>query len=256
MNTDNNILPVHSFAQTLFNDEFKELSVDFGEMALDQLIALFLEDAALGVLKDIPLIQSLLTIRRTALGIREYFNLKKQLAFIQALQRGNPDPGGVQQRREAARLGKKWFRDEVETTLLYLDRQNKVEKAIIMAELYKDLLNNTITFLEYQDYLCVLELLFLSDIVQLIELLEAEKKREQPISEPEAVTEELYMGRVIVTRTDYIRCNRLLSLGLLYSAQQIHDNANGPYSLTRPGRYLAELFCKKRITKNSEEKET
>lgn len=244
MKTEEMNLPIRSFKQSLFNDDIKELSINFSEIGLDQLASLVFEEITDDIIREIPIVQSIYVLGRTAIRIKDYFNLKKQLSFIQALQKGNPNQEGIKKRLDAAKRGEKWLEKEAEITAIYLERQADVEKAIIMADLYTDLLNEKITFSEYQDYLGIIDQLFLSDIGQLTEYLRAEKEKKEPFPTSEGKAAELIMCKVIITRTEYIRCNRLLSLGLLYTAQQVKNESMESFTLTRLGRYLAELIYK------------
>ena len=66
-------LSIRPFTEALFTDELKDLSVDFSEIALDSLC----DDNS--ILREIPLVKTMISMLKVGGTIQQKFEFKKQL---------------------------------------------------------------------------------------------------------------------------------------------------------------------------------
>lgn len=227
--TDLTIIP--TFHEALFNDDIKEVSVDFMELALDNMVE------GLSCVKDIPLIGTAIALLKTGRNIYTRFELQKQLTFIQRLQKGERNRAGIEKRKKAYENKEKWFYDEAELLLVYLSRQNKAEKALILAELYLDYMNEKISSETLYDCLDILDQIFLSDLPHLLK-----------INQEEAHIDIGNLGDNVMATIkeidfDLLRCRRLSSMGLLHTIYGFSFGTYipGNFLITEIGRYFCTL---------------
>lgn len=226
--------PLHSFSETLFSEKNLDLAIDVSEIGIDSL----LEKIAQGVIPEaIPVVKTAVALGTT---ISTYISLKKLLTFIQEVQNGKPDAKQVSRRNLAAKKGERWLTKEVETVVTYLEHTADIEKVVIQAKLYLDYINLNISMLQFQEYLAIIDRLFLSDIPQIIEYYEAENELAELLP-PETA------GRAVMTTIDSVKSQRLEAIGILLSETSI--NKNGilhlqKRTLTQEGKYLGSIFVK------------
>lgn len=227
--TDLTIIP--TFYEALFNDNIKGVSIDFTELALDNMVE------GLSCVKDIPLIGTAVALLKTAKNIYTRFELKKQLVFIQRVQKGERDQAGIEKRIKAYENKEKWFYDEAELLLVYLSRQNKVEKALILAELYLDYINEKISSETLHDCLDILDQIFLSDLPHLLKI-----NQEEADIDIENLGDNV-MANLKMIDFDLVRCGRLSSMGLLHTINGFSFGSYipGNFLITEIGRYFCTL---------------
>lgn len=107
--------PVDEFAQALLSTEIADVAVDFAELGIDSLF-----DNP--VLKEIPLVKSAISVWKLSASVKERFEIKKQLAFIQRVSSGTASKEAVDKRRKAYQNGEQWYYKEVERSIIYLSR--------------------------------------------------------------------------------------------------------------------------------------
>ncbi|MBO5462741.1 MAG: hypothetical protein J6A49_05445 [Clostridia bacterium] len=173
-------------------------------------------------------------------SIIEKFNIKKQFVFLFQLQNGDLDEKGLEKRNKAYQFGKKWYFDEVEQTVVFLHRTSRVEKAKIMAELYRDLINSEITTEGYREYLDMVDQIYIQDIPHLLEIYHKQSE-----------TNTLFDGKAFLETEqgkdfsfNEIRCSRLKSIGLLkqYHPMSYGFSLDSYFSLSEYGMYFCEIF--------------
>lgn len=231
---EDNIFPVKTIEESIWSSDIRDLTIDYSEIALDDLAKCILGEHLSPTLESMPVVKMGVAALKLGAGIKTLFDLKKQLTFIQSVQNGHPDEDQVKKRKEAALKGEKWLYREIELTALYLERYSDAKKAKIQAALYVELINGNLSFVKYQDFLTVLDQLILNDIGQLIEISYEENMRSVY---PKLNTSPSMMARIEI---HYVtRCNRLYSLGLLQ-----HDEKNNKYALSPEGKYFSTLLSK------------
>ena len=124
---------VEDFAESAFCLPLADVGIDIADVSIDTLGEMIFGVAYQGFLKNIPIVKTVMTLGETAWNVYQAHILKKQLAFIEGLARGNADPAAIEKRKKALEKNEKWVYDEIETTLVYLERYSHVEKAQIHA---------------------------------------------------------------------------------------------------------------------------
>ena len=222
-NLQNNIL---EFSKLIIGSDLKDTAIDLSEVCLDSLIE---NDS----IKEIPVLSKVFSVVSFGKKVQNHFEFKKAVAFLQQLQKGTIDSEKLEKRRLAYQENKKWFKKEVEQVLLYLSRLSSVEKAKIQAELYIDLINEKITFDQFNEHLDILDRLFLQDLSHLSDINFAESKLDP---QKDDVVAEIQFNLT--------RCSRMTALGLLY---QLHPFSYGfskdnYFRVSETGKYWCDIF--------------
>lgn len=126
-----------SFQETITNTDLSDISKDLVESSIDS----FLTD---GVLKEIPVVKSIIGVIKVSSNISEYLFLKKIVSFLNGIKDINP-----QKRKKVIDKidTSKKYRIRVGEKLLYiLDRSDDYEKAEYIATLFVALLEEQITY--------------------------------------------------------------------------------------------------------------
>ncbi len=113
--------------RSLDSSNLQDLTADLAEAGLDQLF----ED---GIVKDIPILSTLIRLGTTIGLVRDYIFTKKVAKFLLGLSEVDPAERtkfleGVEQRNETQKLG--------ETLLLLLDRLDDFTKPVLLAKIFR-----------------------------------------------------------------------------------------------------------------------
>lgn len=126
-----------SFQETITNTDLSDISKDLVESSIDS----FLTD---GVLKEIPVVKSIIGVIKVSSNISEYLFLKKIISFLNGIK--DIDPQKRKKVIDKIDISKK-YRIKVGEKLLYiLDRSDDYEKAEYIATLFVALLEEQITY--------------------------------------------------------------------------------------------------------------
>lgn len=147
--------PAKSLVETLRSSELAPLSGELAEAALDGI----LED---GVLKDLPVVGSLIALYKTGQSVRDHLFTKKLMTFL----------GGVQQlskQERAVVLGKVAANPEAagELLLLALERMDSMEKPALLAKTFCLLADGHITAAEFHSLRRVIDVVHLDDLPEI-----------------------------------------------------------------------------------------
>ena len=220
-----NIMP------SLFSDEIKDIGFDIAEISIDS----FLEEDS--ILNKIPMVKTVVGVYKTASNIRDRFELKKLFVFLQQFQNGQVDESELEKRRKAYENNEKWFYKEVENILIYLSRHENAVKAKLLAEIYIDYINKVVTLEQYEEYVIILDRIFINDISHLKMIFAAETLK--------GITKEtLDKKEGKIMDFDDTKCERLSSLGLLskVSYMQFGAQVGGDYLITTQGNYICSII--------------
>lgn len=226
--------PVNEFAQALFSTELADIAEDFAELGVDSLF-----DNP--VLKEIPLVKTAVSILKLSVSIKDRFEIKKQLAFIQQVNSGVASTGAVNKRRKAYQNREKWYYDEAELSVVYLSRHTRLEKVKIQAELYLDYINGVVDADEYLERLDVLDSLMLSDVPLLLDIYEEQADFSK--------SSEDFQEKLKNTKTtfDASKCGRLYASGLITPVSRgfsFGANMSNNYLITDLGVYFCEIVMR------------
>ncbi len=136
--------------------ELFDLGSDFTEIALDA----FLED---GVVKEIPIIKTVVTLFKTGKSIKDYYTIKKLVAFLNGCKKISKEKVSefVQSLDDEKRteIGMK--------LLLIVDKVDDIKKAELIGRAFVLLLNKEIDLQFYLRLCHMIEMCFYSDILSL-----------------------------------------------------------------------------------------
>ena len=116
------------------HDALMDLGIDYSEIALDT----FLND---GVVKEIPIIKTVVSLFKTGRSINDYYSLKKLAAFLNGCHGLSEE----QVQKFMEKLGSEKKRKDIGTKILFIvDRVDAVEKAELIGRALKLLVTEQI----------------------------------------------------------------------------------------------------------------
>jgi len=159
------VLPDASLLTSLRGSKLTEVLRDLAEIGID---------AALngGLLKEIPVLKSIVGVRSTAIAVRDYFLLKKVITFLVEL-----DQIPLDDREEfVSRIesDSDFAKQVAETVIQYLDRYDHVDKASILAKVFIAYGRQEIDLDEFFTLASSLDRAFIRDLELLLDYYEAE----------------------------------------------------------------------------------
>ncbi len=110
------------------NERTLDLSIDYAEIGLDA----FLTD---GLLKEIPIVQSIVSFYKISQSLTNRHNTKKILTFFQEFHKSKIDPDKLKKFKENLNRGSKYREQVLETIILLNERFLQIEKSKILARL-------------------------------------------------------------------------------------------------------------------------
>lgn len=160
MDSEENKSLGESLIKTLGESDLPDIAQDLAEIALDSLLF----D---GVFKDIPVISTIVRLGKTAFAIRDYFLIKKVLAFLQGMK----DIPAEERKSFAGRLeAEKDFQKNVgETTIMLLDKYDHLDKARLMAKLFGAYVKGEIDYDKFLRLSTSMDRAFIKDLNDLLD---------------------------------------------------------------------------------------
>jgi hypothetical protein len=138
-------LPINSsisisqqFTDELLNPNI-DLAIDYSEIYIDDLIQN-------ETLKEIPIIKTVVGIINTGISINNFFFAKKLLSFIKEFNTGQINKKNKINFQKKILEDSKFRKKTTEHIMIYLDRFNDVNKALILANLFKSYVEEKISF--------------------------------------------------------------------------------------------------------------
>jgi len=147
-----------SFVTTIAKSDLTKVSLDMIEVAVDSI----LEN---GVLKDIPVIGSIVGLYKGFIGIREVIFIKKVATFLSALS----DIPAQEREDMFVKLEKdgKKRQDVGEAVLLILDQVDDYQKARLLGVLLKSLSKSLLDYVTFKRFSSIINSGFIEDIKSL-----------------------------------------------------------------------------------------
>lgn len=177
-------------------NEFKDSLIcnteDVFKDCLELGIDSFIED---GILKDIPIVNSIVSGLKIAKNIYDRNLLKQTLTFIKELNNGTINKEKLIAYRSTIENNTRKCEEELGRVLLYLNMFIDKEKSIMLAKLFKAYIGQIITWNEFCEYSEIINRIFLEDLLILKYIKEGAK----------------YKGK----DGDNFRVERLYSLGII-----------------------------------------
>lgn len=191
-------------------NEAENAIADILEVGLDSV----LDD---GLLKDIPLLSTVISVYKIGHSIKERHYIKKLAEFIQALKKGIAEKDQVKVFRDRILQDQKRSRDELEYILILVDRYIGYGKPTVIAKLYLAFLDGELNWEEFSMYSEMTDHLFMNDL----EFLRKE-------------------GNQIIPEISSDAALRLTSMGLLFEVRDI-----GEFSINNAGHLLYKTDAEK-----------
>ena len=174
-------------------EEFKNSLINNAETGLEDYLELavdnFIED---GILKDIPIVSSIVNGLKFAKNIYDRNLLKQTLVFISELNNGTLSKDKLIAYKSTIENNPKKCEEELGRILKLLNS----EKSIILAKFFKSYINEEITWNEFCEYSEIINRIFVQDISMLIKIYNNEVAYNE--------------GR------ERFRIERLVAVGLIY----------------------------------------
>lgn len=147
------------FRNELLNPSF-DLSSDLIEIGIDSLI----DD---DVLKEIPIVKSVISTAKIFIAVREKHLLKKLLIFIKEFNSGIIDMQLLQKYKERLENDKKYQDQQLSYLLIIIDRIIDDVKSVFFARLYANYVNNKFSWNKFLELGNCVESMFVNDIIVL-----------------------------------------------------------------------------------------
>ncbi|MEW9936880.1 hypothetical protein [Clostridium butyricum] len=150
---------IPSFKKSLF-DKSIDISTDLIELPID----LITENE---VIKEIPVVGTIVKLGNAAITIRERHLIKKLVVFIESVNNGDVEQDVLEKHKQMLETNPKKLSTELESVLILVDRQLELEKTKILSELYKAYIS---TKMGWEDFIYLSEILekfFLRDVYEL-----------------------------------------------------------------------------------------
>ena len=142
-----------NISNELFSEIFNptlDLSIDYSEIFLDDLIN---ND----VLKEIPIVKSIVGIIKSGISINQFWFAKKLLIFIQDFNNHIIDFDKIKQFREKIETDKNFGKKIAEKLMIFIDRNIEINQTKIICNLFKAFINENISFEQLNHILIALD---------------------------------------------------------------------------------------------------
>ena len=126
------------------------------------------------IIKQIPVVASIVKFGKVALTIRERYLIKKLVTFIESINNGDIEPDVLENHKQMLENNSEKLNKELEKVMILIDRQLEIDKTKILAELYKSYISRKLQWSDFLYFSEILEGLFMIDLQQLKLIYETE----------------------------------------------------------------------------------
>ena len=210
---------INDFKNSLISNSEDTLK-DYLELGIDS----FIKN---GIVRDIPIVNSIVSTLKMAKNIYDRNLLKQTLFFINELNNGTINKESLIEYRSTIENNFKKCEEELGRVLLYLNSFIDREKSIMLAKLFKAYIKQEIDWNEFSEFAEVINRLFIQDL----QILTKIKDRDIDL---------------MFSKEDEFRAERLYSLGLIgtsFKALTFGDIKNGHINSGRTISPLGKKFC-------------
>lgn len=151
-----NLELVPSFKESLFSNTM-DVGIDIIEVGIDQIIE---ND----VLKEVPIVGTIVKLGKTAITIKDRHLLKKTLFFIEQINNGSISEELLNNHKNELELNPNKMKKELEHIIVLIDRYIECKKTIILANFYKNYIGKRIDWEDFKVLAEILDVLSLYDI--------------------------------------------------------------------------------------------
>lgn len=157
MQTNNTI--GNSLIETITSSGIPDITTDLSEIAIDAM----LKD---GLLKEVPVVSSLLGIAKTVTAFRDYFLLRKLIAFLNGIK--DADPEDREKFAQEIENNPKQRQEIGGKLIVYIDRLDDLNKAEMLARLFKSRLKREISMNEFFSFTAIVDRIYIQDLQRLV----------------------------------------------------------------------------------------
>lgn len=150
---------IPSFRESLF-DGAADSIIELGELGIDSI----LDD---GLFKELPIVNFLIGVKNTAQNIHDRNLLKQTLQFIKEFNSGTINKEKLQEYKEKIENDSKKAEKELGRVVIILNSTIEVEKSKMIANLFRNYINQNINWEEFCEFSEIVRMLFLNDIIYL-----------------------------------------------------------------------------------------
>lgn len=147
---------IPSFRDSLFSDSTDVIG-DIAELGIDSL----LDD---GLFKDFPIVGFLIGVTKTAQNIHDRNLLRQTLNFIKQFNSGKIDAEKLEKYRVEINANNKKAEEELGRVLIILNNNVELQKSTMLANLFRNYVNEKITWLEFCEYSEIVRMMFVNDV--------------------------------------------------------------------------------------------
>lgn len=141
------------FSKSLFCN-ITDITQDYSEIGID----IFIEN---DLIKEIPIIKTLVNIFKIGKNIRDKNLLKQTLIFMQELKKNNIEEEKLKKYKDEIENDRKKREEELERVLWLLNSFIDKEKSIMLSRFFKEYVRQTITWDEFCEYSEIINRLFI-----------------------------------------------------------------------------------------------
>ncbi len=144
------------FEKSLFNDS-KETLMDYVEVGID----CFIND---GILKEIPIVETIVSVLNVGKNIHDRNLLKQTLTFISEFNNNSISRERLEKYKLKMENDTKKCEEELGRVLLLLNNFIDREKSLMLAKLFKSYINEKINWDEFCEYSEIVSRIFIQDL--------------------------------------------------------------------------------------------
>jgi len=213
---------ITAFNESLYSLSDLDFSIDLLELGVDSVM----ND---GILRDIPIVSTVVGATKLVTKLRDYNLLMQTFAFISEFRLGSISPEELIRYRERLETNPKRVMGELSRVLVFLDRFTDEKKSRLLASIYLALVREQISWDNFFELSEIVDRLFSSDI-QLLKKLDNNSE-------------------TIIHREGNHAAERLIAIGLLTNYEERSEDGKNVrvLSITQTPLKLSsigKLFCK------------
>ena len=206
---------VPSLKNSIFNSETLEVLTDFSEIELDSV----LED---GVLKDIPIVRTVVALCKTGLNIKERIFIKQTLSFIQEFNSGSLSDEKYIEHYQKLNDNPKLAEKEMSVIINFLANSSEEELSKISARLYQAYVEGAISWNKFSELIEVNRRMFVDDYI----VLKALKLNRPEINEKYRLSRLIGLGLVVEYDSPATKQPVIQYAGLMILATRGQESCN------------------------------
>ena len=159
---------IPSLKKSIFESSKNSL-INLGELGIDSIL-----DE--GLLRDLPIVTLLIGTKNTVQNIHDRNLLRQTLKFIQELNSGKINEKKLAKYKEKINNDNRKAEKELGRVLIILNRNIEIEKSKMLANLYRNYINEVINWNEFCEFSEIINMLLINDINYLEKIYTSEIK--------------------------------------------------------------------------------